>query len=136
MRLCLRIAFVRAGMLRDGRCVELLRELAPQPRDASLGFFRELLLLHAIVNGLHRLAHAEFKVLYQPGKLLIQLAHLRLPLLQPFRFQPLLLSLDFALTLTQCRTFAVRCSKVCMQPVKEVGNVLCLRRELRDVLRQ
>src|SRR5580698_1690166 len=130
VRLRLRVALVRSGVLGDSGSIELFRELATQPRDAPLCLLRKLLLLHAVVDRLYGLAHAELEVLEQSGELLFQLAHLRLPLLQTLRLEALPLACDLALTLLQRCAFAIHGGQICMQPVEEMRDVLGLVGEL------
>ena len=130
MWLSLWITFVRACMLRNGSRVELFCELASQPRNATLGFLGELLLLHAIVNRLHRFAHAELEILQQCRQLLLQFAYLGLPLLQAFRLKALPLPFYLALALPQRSTLTIYRRKIGMEAIEEARNVLCLMREL------
>ena len=91
MRLRVLVALIRAGAVRDDGLVEALLKLAAQALDAPLGFFGELLLRGAVLDGAHVLAHLELEVLEQGGQLALELthavAHLRVALaLQLFPF--------------------------------------------------
>jgi hypothetical protein len=74
MRLRVGVALIGAGAVGDDGLVEALLKLAAQARHAAFGFFRELLLRGAVLDGADGLAHLELEVLEQRGQLGFQLA--------------------------------------------------------------
>src|SRR5581483_4066311 len=72
------VAAIGTGRMRNHGGVELLAKFAPQPGNAALRIFRELLGGGTVLNGVYRLARLVFEVTQHTIELVFHFANFRL----------------------------------------------------------